>query len=542
MPAPRFREEIKPLFENLKSEGHTIKENNRIRYVDEDCIIIWFTVREHSTSNALMITTDDNNRDQLSKAIDEAKSKKRKFFCCAVYDTATKNKYPEMEDYIISIECFDYFLRPGCSTLSLSSKWEEIKNNEKDIFRFNYNDQLSVAVIKKDKFGEYIAYFDNRPYLTEGADTKKHIVFEPVEVLKDKTLKKINDWPLNLLVYGAPGTGKSNMLNEEIKNNKINKENYRRVTFYEDYTYSQFVGTYKPIPKDTCEQISIEGFNKDINGEICGEHVTYEFVPGVFSEILLKAYISALKNEKEVESYILIIEELNRANAASVFGDIFQLLDRDDTGISKYEIRPSKEFLIWFNSAIRNEIDLEEDITTIQLLPNILIWATMNSADQGVYPLDSAFKRRWGYIYKDINSSRPAKLDLFSVEGTNDIVSYSWDEFRNGINCIIETYFDEDRCIGPWYFSDNELNDISKYFYAVKNDGNLNNLVNPLVDKLLSYLRQDVFRNNPKDFFYDDYLSMSKIRKAINEKTSLLKIIKMTSTDFVAFKENSENE
>lgn len=541
MPAANFKNEIKPIFDSLSSKGHNIRENNRIRYIDEDIIIVWFTVREHTTGGRLIISTDINNRAQLEEASKEAKDKNLKFFCCAVYDTTTKNKYPQMENYVVSIESFNYFLKDGQSTLSLTSNWEAIKNNKKDIFRFNNSSNgTSIAIIKKDKFEEYMNYFDNRSYMTEGADKKKHIVFKPIEVFKDKSCKKIGDWPLNLLVYGAPGTGKSNMLDKKIKDMK--KDNYSRVTFYEDYTYAQFVGTYKPVPQYVSDDIELEGFNKSIEGRISGEHITYKFVPGVFSDILVKAYISFLTaaEGEEIDSYVLIIEELNRANAASVFGDLFQLLDRDENGFSKYEIKPSREFLEWFNDEIRKYIDIQESIKTIQLLPNLSIWATMNSADQGVYPLDSAFKRRWGYIYKDINTPRPSKIELLSVENKKDIVAYSWDEFRNGINTIIQKRFDEDRCIGGWYFSSDELDSVGKYYKAVTKEENLEELVNPLVDKLFSYLRQDVFRNNPKEFFNEDYLNMSQIRKALNEGKSLLEITKLKKEDFIAYSDEDK--
>ena len=543
MPASSYEKEIKPIFDKLIDKKHKVKNVNRIRYVDEDMIIIWFTVREHSGSSSLEITTDKHNRKQLEEACKEAREKNMKFFCCAVYDTNTKDKYSEMEGYIVSIESFDYFLKEGQSTISLKSNWEEIKNNSKDIFRFNYRGNgTSIAIIKKEKFEEYINYFDNRPYMMDGADKKKHIVFKPIEVFNYKSCKKISEWPLNLLVYGAPGTGKSNMLNEKLKDMK--QENYSRITFYEDYTYAQFVGSYKPVPQYVSDSIELEGFTNDICGSISGEHITYKFVPGVFSEILVKAYISALTTTEgeEIDSYVLIIEELNRANAASVFGDLFQLLDREEKEFSKYEIKPSQEFLEWFNDEIRKHVDIQESIKTIQLLPNLHIWATMNSADQGVYPLDSAFKRRWGYIYKDINTPRPAKIELLSVENKKDIVAYSWDEFRNGINTIIQKKFDEDRCIGGWYFSCDELKSVGKYSEAVTQGKNLEELVNPLVDKLFSYLRQDVFRNNPKEFFNDDYLNMSKVRKALNEGKSLLEITKLKMEDFIVYSDEEKED
>lgn len=331
--------------------------------------------------------------------------------------------------------------------------------------------------------------------------------------------EKKTSLPHNYLVSGAPGTGKSHYLNREtLKVGGVtfnsDKESYgyvigdiineiesgsiapisgitieeqakkaysdefvTRVTFYEDYSYENFIGCYKPVPKSKDKtEITFEGKV----GEITGKKIIYEFAPGPFIETYVKA-----KLNKE-NSFFLIIEEINRAKAASVFGDMFQLLDRDSEGISEYEIKPDAAL----HKYLLKELGTEYD-GFMKLPSNMYIWATMNSADQGVMPLDSAFKRRWAQKYMDIDAA--TDLDDIITIGTE---KYRWDDLRRAINTVITNNgFDEDRCIGAWYFKRVEKQQIDD-FYNMDRDG-----VNPLIDKLVYYLRQDVFRRNPQLMF-----------------------------------------
>lgn len=166
-----------------------------------------------------------------------------------------------------------------------------------------------------------------------------------------------------------------------------------------------------------------------VSGTVSGEHITYRFSPGPLAELLADCY--AAKLNKSPMKYILIIEELNRANAASVFGDIFQLLDREK-GTSIYEITAKSEFAHYLHSAVSHKltddtIDLPEDaFNKIKLPDNLYIWTTLNSADQGVFPLDSAFKRRWSCIYRDVVEVDPYSYTFAAPTGFEK-PCFQWD-------------------------------------------------------------------------------------------------------------------
>ena len=343
------------------------------------------------------------------------------------------------------------------------------------------------------------------------------------------------DLPHNLLVHGAPGTGKSHFLNKAATDlAAAGQAIYRRVTFYEDYSYGQFVGEYMPVPQEDCtETVALEYAGTPVSGTVSGEHITYRFSPGPLAELLADCY--AAKLNKSPMKYILIIEELNRANAASVFGDNFQLLDREK-GTSIYEITAKSEFAHYLHSAVSHKltddtIDLPEDaFSKIKLPDNLYIWTTLNSADQGVFPLDSAFKRRWSCIYRDV-----AEVDskaafrphiclpvLDSSTNSYSASTFDWNTFRDSINTeILKEGFAEDRCIGYWFFSEDEMADIEKYTKATVEIRNgtgtyeLSTMQNPLVDKLFAYLLQDVFRNTPASFFKENIHTLSQLRQAL---------------------------
>lgn len=240
-----------------------------------------------------------------------------------------------------------------------------------------------------------------------------------------------SSYPYNRIIFGAPGTGKSWQLNMDKNELLENGGEFERVTFHPDYTYSQFVGAYKPTT--------------DENGEI-----SYQFVPGPF----MRVYVNALKNGRTdyPQPYLLIIEEINRARVASVFGDIFQLLDRKDDGTSQYAIQASEDIKKYLAAELGGQ---PADYPILKLPNNMFIWASMNSADQGVYPMDTAFKRRWDFEYLGIDDNQDKiKCTVDLVKGKPES-SVSWNRLRKAINAKLLDVcrVNEDKLLGPFFLS-----------------------------------------------------------------------------------------
>ena len=284
------------------------------------------------------------------------------------------------------------------------------------------------------------------------------------------------NYPHNRIIFGAPGTGKSHKLEDET--NAIFKEEISkyvtRVTFHPDYSYAHFVGTYKPV--------MVEKEDKD--GERKRE-IEYNFIPGPF----LTVYKEARKNS--AENYVLIIEEINRANVAAVFGDVFQLLDRDaeKDNESKYAISASEDIKKW----LKENGVTRDDALTLTIPKNMYIWATMNSADQGVYPMDTAFKRRWTFEYMDIDGDGKKEHEKYKVfVGQKD---YNWNSLRRAINdTLLQANVNEDKCLGPFFVKDGT----SKEEFA---------------SKVLMYLFEDVVKQKPSRVFNDKLKGFSSIYK-----------------------------
>ena len=360
------------------------------------------------------------------------------------------------------------------------------------------------------------------------------------------------------IFFGAPGTGKSYALKSEAESLvSHNDDQIERVTFHPDYTYANFVGSYKPIMKTskfdeldedtkivlsvlldetkttqekydelvktfkdnndltrlpallglyfdddfmTIKQDGTQAANNNsvernhgrslrkyvqlLSKDSCKEKIAYEYVPGPFMRILVKA----LQNPDK--PYVLIIEEINRANVAAVFGDIFQLLDRDDSGVSEYSITTTNDMSHYLIS----QLGVGYDVNTIKLPKNMFIWATMNSADQGVYPMDTAFKRRWEFSYYGLDTGED-KLSTLAIEprfklGQSDKL-ISWNGLRKAINDELSTEsynINEDKLMGPFFLKEAALQDNDSFKEVFKN-------------KVLMYLFDDVVKQKRRLFF-----------------------------------------
>jgi hypothetical protein len=353
-----------------------------------------------------------------------------------------------------------------------------------------------------------------------------------LQALKDEINSVNNDGtPRQIIFYGAPGTGKSHKINEDTCAAERNG-NVFRTTFHPDSDYSTFVGAYKPTMEKATrvytinelkgklkeikesgttypchkfsaiyweslkdlsaneqrEILAANGFTDNMTVEFgkgiaigqefankaTNKQIIYSFVPQAFTN----AYIRAWQTNEPV---YLVIEEINRGNCAQIFGDLFQLLDRDDEGKSKYPIIPDTDLGNYIESQLLSYDNVPEEIRQgkSMLLPsNLFIWASMNTSDQSLFPIDSAFKRRWDWKYVPIENAH--KNYVIQVNNTE----YVWWEFLKAINKeVFELTNSEDKQLG--------------YFFVKKTDGIID--AETLVNKVYFYLWNDVFKDYDLD-------------------------------------------
>lgn len=523
----------------------TIGANERViegNINGEDCIIVCFSIVVRTSPSEQryidLRSCSGNAWNKIVNAWNRAISENKKFFFFAINHVDSK-----LQNHIFSLELspHDY----GNNTIYITSEYEtDMSTGIIDMKRYKLpNGYLSI--INKTRIMDYIKYFDNRPYMINVSKMSggKMMVEVPEFVEKiSKEQKSIIKFPKNRLLTGAPGTGKSFRFSEDseeyveetkktslyssdevnnllsgftptlrtivqpvLDNAKLFAE-IRRITFYPDYSYGNFVGCYKPIT--------------DSNDE-----VKYEFVEGPFIEMLVKAIMNPYEN------YCLIIEEINRAKAASVFGDIFQLLDRDASGKSEYSIKTPVELREKLTSLLDDGKfygdkwdDFKKKYVENMYIPhNLYIWATMNMADQGVFPMDSAFKRRWEFEFMPIDGDNKLSKRYLSYVvnmpvrlGQTGDYYIQWNNLRKEINGILQGCgLEEDRLIGPYFMK-------PTYTMELEKVGTVEIEVYPiitkeaLVNKLFSYLKQDILR----------FISADRIFKNNNELTGTMSAIR----------------
>lgn len=299
----------------------------------------------------------------------------------------------------------------------------------------------------------------------------------------------------NRIVFGAPGTGKSYGLKDDCE--KLMEDTtgtYERVTFHPDYTYSQFVGTYKPVMDEY------------------GNSIRYDFVPGPF----MRVYVEALKSGRTdtPQPHLLLIEEINRAKVAAVFGDVFQLLDRDDDGVSEYEIQASEDIRRYLAKELGGNAD---NYKKIRIPNNMFIWATMNSADQGVFPMDTAFKRRWNFEYLGINENEEKIKGIGKIMLPGCDEPIEWNTLRKAINDKMSSSdfkINEDKLMGPFF--------LSKKVIASDENGMIidtDRFIDAFKSKVIMYLYEDAVKQGKHRFFEGcDSSKYSSVCEAFDEK------------------------
>ncbi len=240
--------------------------------------------------------------------------------------------------------------------------------------------------------------------------------------------------------------------------------------------------------------------------------ISYEYVPGPF----MRMYVKALKNSRtdNIKPFLLIIEEINRANVAAVFGDVFQLLDRGSNFVSEYPIQATEDIKKYLAKELGGKT---EDYNKIKIPDNMFIWATMNSADQGVFPMDTAFKRRWDFTYLGIDDNDKELKGRFVTIGSKEKQRIEWNELRKAINeFLAEARINEDKQLGPYF--------ISKSIVIPKDGGteiDSKLFCDAFKNKVLMYLFDDAAKQKHQSLFEGSakgYTRYSKICEAFDEQ------------------------
>lgn len=282
--------------------------------------------------------------------------------------------------------------------------------------------------------------------------------------------------PHNQIFYGAPGTGKSHRLDSLLSEYFPNPSQFERTTFYPEYTNGTFLGEYRPFPVYRCGDGVLLGPDQKSKLPDYEPLIDYRYVAGPFLRILVRA------QSNPNYSFCLVIEEINRAHASAVFGEVFQMLDREDDGTGKFSVT--------LTQSAQDFLSSQEIKGPIRIPSNMYIWATMNSADQGVLPLDAAFKRRWTLEYVGLDDGEPIVED-WMIKLAFLTRPIKWNDFRRKVNSHLQKIgVAEDRLLGPFFMTKKDLDDPKAF-----------------ENKLLQYLRDDVVRSQPRSLFVGDSIS-----------------------------------
>lgn len=387
-------------------------------------------------------------------------------------------------------------------TQTWNSRKDVMKKNGEIDNRFYFNGLLEDVTYINNKGEHKTSKFTIRNYLA-GGYSDLHIkkadngifdvwvtnTFEYKDDGKESRYEEVDKTSTSdsrqQIFYGAPGTGKSHRIKEQLKALNVPKENIFRTTFHPDSDFSTFVGAYKPTMKKQYrydgkvkakyyEDDDLAGAKKD--EVIIDKVIQYDFVPQTF----IKAYVRAYQTNDNV---YLIIEEINRGNCAQIFGDLFQLLDRDENGVSEYTIKADADIRAYLEDILDSDSEgIKEGIKDGELcLPsNLYIYATMNTSDQSLFPIDSAFKRRWDWEYEPIKYKNADWV--IEINGNQ----FSWTSFQKEVNNrIFESTNSEDKMLGD--------------FFVKPYDGIITEKL--LLNKVLFYLWNDVCKDGDGDIF-----------------------------------------
>lgn len=414
---------------------------------EDRCVIFIYPISRKVYNTKNFFDTRDSGARERGVAWNYALENGLKYFCIAVHD-----QFERYTDYAFSLECNEQRIAQVAGTVDgrrngsgtqvvIPSDFIPSKPFERIKTRFGFY----IGVAHKDFLVNYLESYDNRPYMEQ--DT-------PVDIPDDEEIIP-TDGADNILLYGVPGCGKSYTIKTEYCDDDDHME---RAVFHPDYTYSDFVGQILP--------------------RVDEGHIEYRFEPGPFTRILKKAV------ETPDESFYLVVEEINRGNAPAIFGDIFQLLDRDESGCSEYGVS---------NENISNYV-YGDATTKIKILGNLFVLATMNTSDQNVFTLDTAFKRRWTMRMIENN------IDACEYAG-HQICAWgiTWGTFARTINQKItelgeNNLSNEDNRLGAYFVREADLNDAERFG-----------------EKILMYLWNDAFKFDHDKVFKAEYRTLDEL-------------------------------
>ena len=486
--------------ESIETIDNTNKRGIIYNFENEKIVIFVSPLSCKQGHKQDFIDTRDSGAEPRKIAWKYACENHLKFFHFAVKDDDRYNNYilslESNEDAVSDISYRKHENNTGTGTQVNIPSWfnpSAFENGQK-FSRISTPKGFYIAAIHIDYIYEYMRLFDNRPY--SGTDIPDQ---------NENDITADNKFASNILLYGVPGCGKSHKVEEEYESKITTEKNKVRVVFHPDYTYSDFVGQLLPVLK---EVENAQGVKE--------EKLQYEFVPGPFTKIIKTA------DEEPNQQCLLIIEELNRGNAPAIFGEIFQLLDRNDNGESKYGIYNADIAKYAYGGLPENQgiaINVIAN-TPIKLPPNLTIVATMNTSDQNVFTMDTAFQRRWQMKHIS-NRFTGESLDEKTI---NHVAKHlpnseiSWGVFAQTINKKMHTANlgfggTEDKSLGVYFATDNDLDDAERF-----------------AEKVLKYLWDDAFKLGRKELFNDCSQGLSAVIEAY-EDAAKAKIEKQSAED-----------
>ena len=571
----------KEIIENTKKRGFVYKLPN-----GEKAVVFVYPLVHKQDNTKNYFDTRDSGAYERGITWDYAINNNLKYFCIGVNDSVDK-----YDGYAFSLECNESDIEKISGTLNGSRNGPGnqiiIPNDyvpSKQVERIANKIGIYIAAVHKDKLIDYLTFYDNRPYMGNRALANLDELVDGTYVGREESFETGYESPFsrNRILFGAPGTGKSFTINKERKEllGSDNETDYERVTFHPDYSYANFVGTYKPVMvDDSAEIISLatekdviavltdetksaqekydllydrfkgdgltrlplllglytdEGFktrradgsdtvgdnsvernhgkairpyvslSKPLNGK---KDISYEYVPGPF----MRMYVKALKNSRtdNIKPFLLIIEEINRANVAAVFGDVFQLLDRGNNFVSEYPIQATEDIKQYLAKELGGNPD---DYNKIKIPDNMFIWATMNSADQGVFPMDTAFKRRWDFTYLGIDVNDQDLQGKYVYLADDKSQKVEWNKLRKAINNFLaKEKINEDKQLGPYFISRS---------IVVPNDSeeiDRDRFINIFKNKVIMYLFEDAAKQKRPRLFEGCFQNSSRYSEICRE-------------------------